>query len=109
MGSAYRTEVNRLIAQRSGSSYRTVACVLNTFYEFLREELVQAGAVTIPEVGTLRRYIATVNRDVMLTQYASGKKPTRIRVQKHVRIYFTKAAHLKSALKEEMQSWTNSE
>jgi hypothetical protein len=63
---------------------------------------VEAGVVTIPGVGTLRRCVSRFNHEVALVQgHFAGKRTTAsFHVQTQVRIYFSKAPQLRVALKE---------
>ena len=98
----YKIAVDKLVAERSGVHLRHVGPVLNELYAFLREELVQRSEVTIPGVGTLRRYKVRLNREVVLTQGHFAGKDARVRVyvKDRVRICFSQARQLRKALKE---------
>lgn len=101
MSSPYKAALDQLVSERTGVHRRKVASVTAALFEEIIQQLAHTGEATIPNVGTLRVFIADVQREVALTPGGQRtKKRSRFLVQTHVRIYFSKAARLRAALKE---------
>jgi hypothetical protein len=102
MGNQYKTSLDQIVSELSGVSRKLTSKVTTALYETLLEQLVAAGEVTIPGLGTLRVFTSNTNREVTLcnSDFKGGRKKTRLRVFTQVRIYFSKAQRLRRALKE---------
>lgn len=102
MADSYKSSLDRLVSEAAGVSMSQTAKVTTALYAVLLDQLVRAGEVTIPGLGTLRVFTAQVNRKVNLCRgvLSGNKHKTTLHVGSNIRIYFSKAVRLRTALKE---------